>query len=233
MVIADPSAQLLGLVRSYGDPAPAAAADGDQRAAGLLRRRFGLSLPPPFAGEVGAQEPVRRAAATDGAAIAAVKWRTFGTSYRGVLPDAFLDSREMVPPPSFWIGRAMVPPSRRHRLLVWGRPGTVYGYVDCGPAHPDEPDGDSVTAGEIYELYIDPTAQGAGGGSTLVEAAATWLGEVGFDSVELSALEANGRARGFYESLGWNPTGRVDHVELPAVAFDEVRYARRVRAGGS
>ncbi|MCU1352203.1 MAG: hypothetical protein JWM05_1412, partial [Acidimicrobiales bacterium] len=51
--------------------------------------------------------PVRPAAATDGAAIAAVKWRAFGTSYRGILPDELLDRREVVPPVAFWVGRAM------------------------------------------------------------------------------------------------------------------------------
>lgn len=233
MVIADPSAELLGLVRAHGDPAPASAVAADQQAARLLRRRFGLSLPPPFAGSVPATTPVRRAVAVDGAAIAAVKWRTFGTSYRGVLPDSFLDTREVVPPAAFWIGRAIVPPTRRHRLLVWGRPGSVFGYVDCGPAHLDEFDGHTTTAGEIYELYVDPTAQAAGGGTALTDAALTWLTDVGFDTVELSALAANGAARRFYEASGWTPTGRVDRVELPGVAFDEVRYARRTGPGDS
>lgn len=270
MVIADPSAELLGLVRAMGDPASDEAPPAAQRAAHLLRRRFGLALPPPFVGPPSPTEAVRPARVVDGAAIAAIKWRTFGTSYRGLLPDDFLDARGVVPPATYWTGRAMVPPSRHHRLLVWGRPGTVFGYLDAGPAHPDGsgggpdddqdgldepegpdgmhgPDGDlgaladdlgqgarrqEPTAevgevGEIYELYVDPCAQGHGGGAQLLEEAVTWLSAVGFDRLELSTLTANGAAQGFYEGHGWSATGRVDHVDLGVVTFDESRYARR------
>src|SRR5690606_24625146 len=118
-----------------------------RRQAHLVRRRFGLALPTPFVGPPSGDEPVRVATAADGAAIASVKWRVFGTTYRGVLPDTFLDHRDVVPPATFGIGRAMVPPGRRHRLLVWGRPGVVHGYVDCGPAHHDDVAADDAATG--------------------------------------------------------------------------------------
>ena len=102
MVIGDPSAELVQLVCRQGDPAllPVGEAlsdtppvsGADRRAALLIRRRFGLSLPPPFAGAADPDMGVRVATAMDGPAIAAVKWRAFGASYRGgILPDAFLD----------------------------------------------------------------------------------------------------------------------------------------------
>ena len=164
--------------------------------------------------------------ALDGAAVAAVKWRAFGTNYRGgVLPDAFLDGRDVVPPASYWVGRAMVPPSRRHRLLVWGRPGTVYGYVDCGPAHPDDA-GDRSDVGEVWELYVDPAAQGLGGGARLLAAASAWLDEVGLVHQELSVLRTNPAALAFYRRQGWQPTGAVRPVDLGVVAFEELRLRR-------
>jgi len=227
VVVADPSAELLGLVRAMGDPAPSEATATDQRAALLVRRRFGLALPPPFVGPPAADQPIRPATAVDGVAIAAVKWRVFGTTYRvGVLPAAFLDRREVAPPASFWTGRAMVPPSRRHRLLVWGRPGSVFGYADCGPVHPDEASPASPEAGEVFELYVDPTAQGVGGGTQLLAAAEAWLGGVGYDRLELSTLASNRRAQAFYERHGWSATGSVAHVDPDDAAFDELRYAR-------
>jgi GNAT superfamily N-acetyltransferase len=174
---------------------------------------------------------VRPATALDGAAVAAVKWRAFGTNYRGgVLPDAFLDGRDVVPPASYWVGRAMVPPSRRHRLLVWGRPGTVYGYVDCGPAHPDDA-GDRSDVGEVWELYVDPAAQGLGGGARLLAAASAWLDEVGLVHQELSVLRTNPAALAFYRRQGWQPTGAVRPVDLGVVAFEELRL-RRGSPGG-
>ncbi len=226
MVVADPAAELLRLVQAQPDPAPTSAPAATLAQAHLIRRRFGVSLPPPFVDPPGAHEPVRPATALDGAAVAAVKWRAFGTNYRGgVLPDAFLDGRDVVPPASYWVGRAMVPPSRRHRLLVWGRPGTVYGYVDCGPAHPDDA-GDRSDVGEVWELYVDPAAQGLGGGARLLAAASAWLDEVGLVHQELSVLRTNPAALAFYRRRGWQPTGAVRPVDLGVVAFEELRLRR-------
>ncbi len=230
MVVADPAAELVGLVRALGDPAPAAAPAEVAARARLVRRRFGLSLPPPFAGPADAATPVRPAVAADGAAIASVKYRVFGTTYRGILPDAFLDARDVVPPVAFWVGRAMVPPSRRHRLLAWGRPGEVLGYVDSGPAREGEPGAaaGSAAVGEVYELYVDPAAQGLGGGRRLLAAAEEALAAAGFVALELSVLRDNHAARGFYGAMGWHDTGVVDHVDLGVVAFDELRLRKDV-----
>lgn len=230
MAVGDPTAELLRLVTEPGDPPPSEPSAEDARAAQLIRRRFGLALPPPFVGAPSGEEPVRVAVAADGAAIAAVKWRCFGANYRGgVLDDGFLDQRGVVPPAAFWVGRAMVPPSRRHRLFVWGRPGTVLGYLDAGPVHvEDASPGRSDEVAEVHELYVDPVAQGAGGGARLLEAFADWSRAVGYRSAELSTLATNPDAQRFYRATGWEPTGRIVPVDLGVVAFDEVRFARRL-----
>ena len=234
MVVADPTADLLRLVTDPGDPPPSEPSAPAGRAASLIRRRFGLALPPPFIGRPGAEEPVRVAAATDGAAIAAIKWRAFGANYRGgVLADDFLDQRDIVPPASFWVGRAMLPPSRQHRLLVWGRPGTVFGYLDAGPVHPEDADPTQPESGEVYELYIDPVAQGLGGGSALLEAVEEWFRSVGYRRAELSTLATNPGAQAFYRARGWEHTGRIVPVDLGTVAFEEMRFARPLDPGGS
>ena len=234
MVVSDPAADLLRLVTQHGDPPPVEPTRSGARAAALIRRRFGLSLPPPFIGRPSDDEPIRVATATDGAAIAAIKWRAFGANYRGgVLADSFLDARDIVPPASFWVGRAMLPPSRRHRLLVWGRPGTVFGYLDAGPVHPDDADPAHPDSAEVYELYVDPVAQHLGGGGRLLAAAEAWFPTVGFERAELSTLQTNPDAQAFYRAHGWEPTGRVIPVDLGVVAFDEVRFARRLAPGAS
>lgn len=236
MVVADPGAELLRLVTGGGanTPPPTEANAADKGSAELIRRRFGVALPPPFAGRPGPHEPVRPATATDGAAIAAVKWRAFGANYRnGVLDDVFLDRREVAPSPSFWVGRAMLPPSRRHRLLVWGRPGAVFGYADTGPVHDDDANRDRPEAGEVYELYVDPVAQRTGGGSRLLAAVERSMVEWGAQWAELAVLDTNAEARAFYEARGWTDTGQVSHVDLGTVAFDERRLARRLGTGPS
>lgn len=234
MVVPDPAAELIRLVTAAGDPPPREAAPAEVRAALLIRRRFGLALPTPFVGLPAPGEPIRRATAEDGAAIAAIKWRCFGTNYRGgVLADDFLDERDIVPPVSYWVGRAMVPPSRRHALLVWGRPGTVHGYLEAGPAHVDDaldPDaaGPHGSIGEVAELYVDPSAQGAGGGAGLLAAGEAFLAAAGCTTLELAVVATNPRAIAFYERHGWAPTGRERQVELEGLSFTELRCAKAV-----
>ena len=232
MVVADPNAELIRLVTRHGDPPPEVADPADAQAAELVRRRFGLALPPPFIVAPTDEEPIRVATPVDGAAIAAIKWRVFGTSYRnGVMDDGFLDHRGVVPPPSFWVGRAMVPPSRRHRLWVWGRPGRVFGYLDAGPVHPDDADPARPDAAEVYELYVDPTAQGRGGGARLLAEAEAWFRGAGTVWAELSTQTTNPAAQAFYRTQGWEPTGRVLAVDLGVVAYEEARWAKRLGPG--
>ncbi|MCU1454050.1 MAG: hypothetical protein JWN46_2196 [Acidimicrobiales bacterium] len=166
---------------------------------------------------------MRRAAATDGAAIAAVKWRTFGSAYRSILPDELLDRREVVPPVSFWVSRALMGAPSGHVLLAWGRPGELLGYVDAGPCRDDDVEA-SVT-GEVYELYVDPSAQRLGGGRLLLGAAVTALRAGGRADVRLWVLAANHRALAFYRSQGWAADGGARREDLGTFEVDEVRFA--------
>lgn len=227
IVIADPAAELLRLVRRAGvSPGPA-----DRAAATLLRRRFGVSLPPPFADWTdrggAAVAPVRPAGPADGPAIAAVKWRAFGACYRGILPDSFLDTREIVPPVSFWVGRAAVPPAHRHSLAVLGRPGQVLGYCDAGPCR--DPDVDHEHTAEIYELYVDPAVLRRGGGRRLLDDAVQRLRASGSTDLRLWVLSDNETGRAFYEAQGWTADGGTRSEDIGVATFDEIRYGAPTR----
>ena len=72
----------------------------------------------------------------------------------------------------------------------------MFGYVDTGPAHPDDlssasdagaTDG-SGAVGEVYELYVDPAVQGLGGGARLLAAGSEALDDAGFARLELSVV---------------------------------------------
>jgi GNAT superfamily N-acetyltransferase len=139
-----------------------------------------------------------------------------------VLPDEFLDRREVVPPASAWVNRATLPPSRRHALLVWGRPGEVHGYVDIGPARED--DLDAAVTGEVRELYVDPSSQRRGGGALLLGAAIERLDAAGLSDHRLWVMAANAAGQAFYVAQGWAPDGSTKRVDLGTFAVEERRY---------
>lgn len=217
MVVSDPAAELLELVRAAGDPAPCRPDPAGAARAALIRRRFGLALPPPFV-ELAGEPRIRPAEVTDAAAIAAVRWRSFGTDYRGVLPDRFLDDRDLVPPVSYWMER--VAARGPEGLVVWGDPGSVFGYLEHGISETD------ADHGEIFELYVDPCAQGRGGGAALLHRAIEALGEHGVAAVEVAAVAGNARAHTFYVRHGFRDTGERNRLDLGVDAVEERRFVR-------
>jgi len=219
-MIQDPADELLVLVRRSGDDPPTA----DRSAAALIRRRFGLSLPPPFAASPAPAEvvPVRSATVDDGPAIAAVKWRSWRLAYRGIVPDAFLADLAVVPPPHDWMRRLAERP-RRSAILVAGRSGSVVGLTEVRPWEGDDLDG--ACTGQIRVCYVDPLVARRGIGTALLDAAITHARTSGLEDLRLWVAERNVTARRFYEAGGWRTDGARMRSELtPEVAMDEVRY---------
>ena len=137
---------------------------------------------------------IRPATSGDAPAIARVQVLTWQQTYRGILPDAFLDGLDVERSTDSW--RAVVADRRRITHVVDG-PGIV-GFCTAGPSRGD-PTG---FRGEVEAIYVDPAAQGQGHGTALVRAARDWLETKRLTPVLVWALEANVRAHGFYVSLG-------------------------------
>jgi ribosomal protein S18 acetylase RimI-like enzyme len=110
--------------------------------------------------------------------------------------------------------------------------GAIVGVVVAGP-DPDDP-----ALGHLSRLYVDPTAWRRGIGRLLYERAIRHLSGLGYREVTLWVLEGNGRARRWYESLGWQMTSERKPTYAPA-GIDDVRYrlvmdtVAPYRAGGS
>ncbi len=231
-MIRDPLEEVLGAsLRAPDDATVDTVAAGDLRDLRLARRRFGVSLPPPFvtAPRVPGDLPVRLAGPGDGAAIAAVQRRSWRHGHRGLVPDADIEGLDLTYLAGYWSGRAAVSPTPRHRVLVAGARGEVHGAVDVGPAQDDEgPRGaDGLpTAGEIRNLFVDPGAEGGGLGSALLAAATDALAAQGCVELVLWVLEGNLRARRLYERRGWVADGGERPSSVAAGTLSEVRYRR-------
>jgi GNAT superfamily N-acetyltransferase len=165
---------------------------------------------------------LRDATAADRIAVARVHVRSWQAAYRGLLPDELLDG--------------MRPEHRAARYKFGGTgpgvpttivavaEGSIQGFATLGTARDDDLDG----AGELYAIYLDPTAWSRGWGRTLVAAARDRLSELGYTSAALWVLSGNERAKRFYETDGWSADGLERPIELGGFVADEMRYRREL-----
>jgi ribosomal protein S18 acetylase RimI-like enzyme len=136
------------------------------------------------------------------------------------------------PPPTYesdlarwqhWLG----PDREQGRRAHVARTGQgVVGVILAGP-DPDDP-----TLGHIARLYVEPSCWGRGVGTLLYRAALDDLTGRNFLAATLWVLEANHRARDWYERLGWRTTGRRHAVYAPA-GIDDVQYRIELSPGRS
>jgi ribosomal protein S18 acetylase RimI-like enzyme len=176
----------------------------------------------PPVGELRIRAPEGR----DAGPLAHVQVESWRSSFRGLVPDRYLD-------------QAVVEKDRVHdwerlldgldrtqaSVLVAERDGAVVGFAHLGPS--DDTDVDAHTVGELYALHVLPGARGEGIGSALLEAAGDRLRGRGFREGVLWVLAANEPARILYESQGWAADGATKlFADAP-----ELRY--RVELAGS
>ena len=91
----------------------------------------------------------------------------------------------------------------------------------------DEVVGEAVRVGsELRDLCVVPEAWGTGAGLALMDEVLAEIRAGGATQATLWVVEANARARRFYEREGWEPTGETRETPLgPA----ELQYALRLR----
>lgn len=162
---------------------------------------------------------VRPAAVEDATRIAEIHVGSWQEAYRGVLPSEFLDGLS-IPSREEWWRRRLSSPIDRSAVLVVERSSKVVGFASGGPS--------AETEGEIYAIYLAPEMFRLGLGRQLMAAGETSLGRAGFEEAILWVLEANQRARSFYESVGWRLDGALKLEKIGSIQVTEVRYRKRV-----
>jgi GNAT superfamily N-acetyltransferase len=161
---------------------------------------------------------VRKATPGDALAVGRVRNRSWQAAYAHLFPAEALSSLDDESALA-WSRRILAAPSVQ--LLVGELDGMVVGFSSFGAAW-DEAD---AGAGELYAIYVDPDAWGAGVGQALMAGTLTWFRERGFAEAILWVFEDNPRTRRFYELSGWTADGGIKDEEW----FDIVRPAVRYR----
>lgn len=164
---------------------------------------------------------VRDTRAEDARAIARVHVAAWRAGYRGILPDAALAELSVDRRAEEW--RQRLGGRREIVVHVAERDGRLVGFCATGP--PEEPDPPPDVA-EIGALYVEPDVWGRGTGSALLAAAVARQREAGRHGLTLWVLEANERARHFYEARGWLADGARREAEGPLI--EALRYRCRL-----
>ncbi len=138
---------------------------------------------------------IRRAAHADIPGLARVHRETWQATYRGIIPDEYLDSLTLEKSIGFW-ERIFSNTERPGAEFVALDAEELIGFISGGPAR-NLPG----LEGEIYALYLLPDFHGRGIGRSLMEQMVTWLRSNGLHTYGVWVLTDN-PTRTFYSHLG-------------------------------
>lgn len=168
---------------------------------------------------------VRRATPGDAPGIALVQVRSWQSAYRGMIPDAVLDSLDAGEARAArWRGIIDKPEGD---LLVADDAARVVGFCSMIPSRDADAD---ASVGEIAALYVTPGAWRQGHGRALIAAAVQAAAARSYRELTLWVLRDNARAIAFYDSAGFGLDGGEKLDRREGYELHEVR-ARRGLAG--
>jgi ribosomal protein S18 acetylase RimI-like enzyme len=159
---------------------------------------------------------VRPALLDDAAAIARVHVASWRSTYKGLLPDEFLDS---LTEPSYTERWGRVLGEHSSRVYVAEEAGEVVGFASGGR----ERAGETGYSGELYAIYVLGSAQHRGHGRELVRGVVAGLREMALTDMIIWVLRDNARARRFYERLGGTYV-RSQPITIGPATLEEVSY---------
>ena len=160
---------------------------------------------------------VRPAVLTDAEALASLHIRSWQAAYDGIVPALFLDSLpDSLERRTSWFTNAIGTTNPKVQVADHDGPA---GFVMTGISE----DGQNA---ELFAIYVDPEHWGHGHGHDLLAAAEEHLKTLGPPPPVLWVLEANRRARDFYEAHGWTLSKRSALLTIGGADVTEVRYER-------
>lgn len=160
---------------------------------------------------------IRRALPPDAPSIARVHVEAWRQSYRGLIPDDYLDRLDILARTRRHAERLAV--ERDEATFVAEAPDGVVGFAICGGGRGAPGTG----WGEVHALYLLERAKGRGAGRRLMASCSRWLADRRLLPFQVWVLTANFRAIGFYRHLGGRAVAdkleRFGAATLPETAF--------------
>ncbi len=162
---------------------------------------------------------IRAAELPDARRIAEVHVRVWRAAYRGIVPDAELKRLSVRQREEMWRRVLSADPQS---VLAMTDGDLIVGWAAFGPTR--DPDGDRARTRELHGIYLLKRYWGSGQGQRLYREVERRL-RLCASEVILWVFEANGRARRFYERLGFEVETNqrkawiVGEVSLPVVRY--------------
>jgi GNAT superfamily N-acetyltransferase len=186
---------------------------------------------------------IRSASTADAAQIAVVMRDSWFAAYDGIIAPAIID-RATAPDGGARVRQSFrMRPWQRMIAAVARQPGQtqadtaapgIIGYASFGPErdvldmlwpYPLTSAGSGGEVAELYALYVHPAWWSTGTGRALMDQVLAKVRATGYGCITLWVLEANARARRFYQRAGFIPDG-ARHVLDDLGGVTEIRYRR-------
>lgn len=160
---------------------------------------------------------IRHATPDDAARIAEIHVKSWQASYRGIIPDTYLNSLEGNQRQTLWSKFASKPEAS---ILLATDSKAIIGFCHMGIAR----DTDVLQAAEIMAIYIDPNHERKGAGNALITHAISQARQSGFKKIILWVLEANHPAKQFYHAMNFTPDGTYRSITIAGSTLTEIRF---------
>jgi ribosomal protein S18 acetylase RimI-like enzyme len=157
---------------------------------------------------------IRRAEPNDATGIAHVHVQSWRSTYRGIVPDSYLDELNEADRTEHWLDLL----DGGMDVYVAERAGAVIGFATGGKSRDNVANCDA----ELYAIYLLEEDQRTRIGSDLLRELARALSRRGFHGMEVWVLARNS-AKGFYERMGAEYAGTKE-IEIGGATLMEQAY---------
>lgn len=161
---------------------------------------------------------IRPAKVEDAGRIGEIHVDGWRAAYRGIIPDSFLADLSAEKRAAGWRAAIEKDPGS---VLIFENAGTIVAWAAVGASR-EAIEG----AGELFAIYVDPSAWRKGCGRHLMKTAEATLWARGCQSCLLWVLEKNLPARSFYRHLGYSEDGGRKSESIGGVELVEIRLAK-------
>nr|WP_321526488.1 GNAT family N-acetyltransferase [uncultured Cohaesibacter sp.] len=164
---------------------------------------------------------LRAAGPEDAAAIAALKVICWREAYKGLMPEASLESLDVVDETPHWRDWLMDGKAGLLAHLLW-RGEDLIGYGLAGPMRlGNRPEREIEADGELYALYVHPEEQRMGHGQLLLSSLVEAMMGRGYRTIGAWMIGGNHRAERFYLKLGAQEVGKRVEIHNGRIAYRE------------